>query len=144
MIPAVESTAMSPALARFDRSVTTAALLLGDLAIITLQLSGGLRSHGVDPLASPAYTTETVAPFLLGWLLVAPLLGVYTARVRESFAETLLSVGLAWIVAALAGIGLRATPWLQGGAPAAFVAVTIGVGLATLLPWHLLVTVISR
>ncbi|MFC7007586.1 DUF3054 domain-containing protein [Halalkalicoccus salilacus] len=77
----------------------------------------GLRSHGVDPLASPAYTAETVAPFLLGWLVVAPLLGVYTARVRESFAETLLSVGLAWIVAALAGIGLRATPGSRAAHP---------------------------
>ncbi|WP_336344460.1 DUF3054 domain-containing protein [Halalkalicoccus ordinarius] len=134
---------MSP-VARFDRSATTALLLLGDLAIIVLQLSAGLRTHGIDPLASPAYTAETIAPFLIGWLLVAPLLGVYTDQVRESVAETALSVGIAWIAAALVGLGLRATPWLQGGAPAAFVAVTIGVGLATLLPWRLVATAISR
>jgi hypothetical protein len=144
MIPAVERRGMSPAVARFDRSVTTAVLLLGDLAIILLQLSAGLRTHGIDPLAAPAYTAETAAPFLVGWLLVAPLLGVYTARVRESFTETVLSVSIAWIAAALVGLGLRATPWLSGGAPVAFVAVTIGVGLATLLPWRLVVTAIGR
>lgn len=135
---------MSVTLARFDRSATTAILLIGDLAIITLQLSAGLLTHGVDPLATPVYTVETVAPFLLGWLVVAPMLGVYTVRMRESFVETLLSVGIAWICAALLGLGLRATPWLSGGAPVAFVAVTIGVGLATLLAWRFVATAIGR
>jgi hypothetical protein len=143
MNPATERRAMS-SVVRFDRSATTAVLLLGDLTIIVLQLSAGLLTHGIDPLAVPAYTAETAAPFLLGWLLVAPLFGVYTEGVRESFAETVLSVGIAWIVAALIGVGLRVTPWLSGGAPAAFVAVTIGVGLAALLPWRLAVTAIAR
>lgn len=119
-------------------------ILLGDAAIITLQLSAGLLAHGEEPLASPGYTAETVAPFLLGWLLVAPMLGAYTARIRGSFAETTLSVVIAWIVATLIGVGLRATPWLQGNAPAAFVAVTAGMGLATLLPWRLVVTALAR
>lgn len=144
MTPAVERADMSSATARFDRSATTALLLVGDLAVIALQLSVGLVSHGIDPLAEPAYTAETVAPFLVGWLLVAPLLGIYTARVRESLSETALSVSIAWIVAALVGLGLRATPWLSGGAPAVFVAVTIGVGLAALLSWRLVVTAIVR
>lgn len=134
---------MSP-VARFDRSATAAVLLLGDLTVIVLQLSAGLRTHGINPLAAPAYTAETVAPFLVGWLLVAPLLGVYTAGVRESLVETVLSVGIAWIAAALVGLGLRATPWLQGGAPAAFVAVTIGVGLVALLAWRIVVTAIVQ
>lgn len=135
---------MSDTPARFDRSATTAALLVGDLAIIVLQLSAGLLAHGEDPLAEPGYTAATVAPFLVGWLLAAPMLGAYTARIRESFVETVLSVGLAWIVATLIGAGLRATPWLQGSAPAAFVAVTVGTGLVTLLPWRLLVTALAR
>lgn len=135
---------MPEAPARFDRSVTTAALLVGDLAIIVLQLSAGLLTHGEDPLAAPGYTAATVVPFLVGWLLAAPMLGAYTTRVRESFPETVLSVGLAWIVAALIGVGLRATPWLQGSAPAAFVVVTVGTGLATLLPWRLLATMLTR
>jgi hypothetical protein len=144
MTQAVEPTGMSSATARFDRSATTALLLVGDLAVIVLQLSAGLVSHGIDPLAEPAYTAETVAPFLIGWLLVAPILGVYTARVRESFTETVLSVGVAWIVAALVGLGLRATPWLPGGAPAVFVAVTVGVGLVALVAWRLIATAAVR
>ncbi len=142
--PSAEPLAMPKAPARFDRSVTTAALLVGDLAIIVLQLSAGLLTHGEDPLAAPGYTAATVVPFLVGWLLAAPMLGAYTTRVRESFPETVLSVGLAWIVAALIGVGLRATPWLQGSAPAAFVVVTVGTGLATLLPWRLLATALTR
>lgn len=129
---------------RFDRSAATAALLIVDLALITLQLSIGLVVHGTDPLAVPVYTGETVAPFLLGWLLVAPMLGVYTARIRESLTRTVLAVGIAWTIAALVGVGLRATPWLTGDAPLAFVLVTIGMGLATLLPWRLLVTALSQ
>lgn len=131
-------------LPRFDRSATTGVLLAVDLALIALQLSYGLVVHGTDPLAVPLYAAETVAPFLLGWLLVAPTLGVYTARTRGSLTETALSVGIAWSVAALIGVGLRATPWLVGGAPLAFVLVTIGTGLATLLPWRLLVSALAR
>ncbi|ADJ15033.1 DUF3054 domain-containing protein [Halalkalicoccus jeotgali] len=131
-------------LARFDRSATTVLVLVVDLAIVAAQLSYGLITHGTDPLADPFYTVETVAPFLLGWLLAAPMLGVYTARVRSSLVETLLSVGLAWIVAALIGVGLRATPWLVGGAPPAFVLVTVATGLATLLPWRVLVVALAR
>lgn len=129
---------------RFDRSAVTVLLLVVDLAIITAQLSYGLVVHGTDPLAAPLYTAETVAPFLLGWLLVAPLLGVYTARIRGSLVETTLSVGIAWIVAALIGVGLRATPWFVGDAPLAFVLVTVGMGLATLLPWRLAVSALAR
>ncbi|MEM4781322.1 MAG: DUF3054 domain-containing protein [Halalkalicoccus sp.] len=128
---------------RFDRSAATAVVLAGDLAIIVAQLSYGLVVHGTDPLAAPLYTAETVAPFVLGWLLVAPLLGVYTANVRRSLVETVLAVGIAWIVAALIGVGLRATPWLVGGAPPTFVLVTVSTGLATLLPWRVLVAVLS-
>lgn len=129
---------------RLDRSVATVVVLLGDLAVISLQLAGGLAAHGVDPLADPEYAAETIAPFLVAWLLLAPMLGVYTARVRGSAIETVLSVGIAWIVAALIGAGLRATPWLQGNAPPTFIAVTAAVGLATLLPWRLVVTAASR
>lgn len=127
------------ALTRFDRSAMTALLLVVDLAIIVGQLSYGLVVHGTDPLADPLYTAGTVLPFLLGWLLVAPSIGVYTARIRGSLTGTVLAVGIAWIVAVLIGVGLRATPWLVGDAPLAFVLVTIGMGLATLLPWRLLV-----
>lgn len=126
-------------LERFDRSAMTVLLLVVDAAIIAGQLSYGLVTHGTDPLADPFYTAETLAPFLVGWLLVAPMLGVYTARVRGSLVETALAVTIAWIVAALVGVGLRATPWLVGGAPPTFVLVTVLTGLATLLPWRLLV-----
>lgn len=129
---------------RFDRSAITGLLLIVDLAIIAAQLSYGLVIHGVDPLSVPMHTAETLAPFLLAWLLVAPMLGVYTARVRRSITETVLSVTTAWIVAALLGVGLRATPWLTGGAPLAFVLVTIGMGLLTLLPWRLLASVVGK
>ncbi len=129
---------------RFDRSAFTILLLVVDCAIIVAQLSYGLIVHGTDPLAVPLYTAETVVPFLAGWLVVAPLLGVYTARIRRSLVETVLSVGIAWIVAALIGVGLRATPWFVGDAPLAFVLVTVATGLATLLPWRVLASAVSN
>lgn len=129
---------------RFDRSGTTALLVVVDCAIIALQLSYGLLVHGIDPLSVPLYTAETLFPFLLAWLLVAPMLGVYTLGVRQSVTETALAVSTAWIVASLLGVGLRATPWLTGGAPLAFILVTIGTGLLTLLPWRLGVSALAR
>jgi hypothetical protein len=129
---------------RFDRSAITGAVLVVDLAIIAAQLSYGLVLHGTDPLSVPIHTAETLFPFLLAWLLLAPMLGVYTARVRRSMTETVLAVTIAWIAAALLGVGLRATPWLTGGAPLTFILVTIGTGLLTLLPWRLLVSALAR
>jgi len=121
---------------RFERSVLTAIALLGDLALIAAQLTLGLVFHGQDPLAVPAYTVETVAPFLIGWLLVAPLLGLYASRTYESVPRSVLAVCVAWTVAALIGAAIRASPYVVGNAPPTFVAVTVGTGLALLVPWR--------
>ena len=135
---------MADSVTRLARSWTTVPIALGDATIISLQLLWGLSVHGVDPTARPVYAAETAGPFLLGWFVVAPMLGAYATGVHESLARTVLAVALSWTVAAVIGVGLRATPYLTGEAPAAFLAVTVAVGLATLLPWRLAIALLSR
>lgn len=139
-----ERLVMSASPHRLDRSVATVALIVGDAAIIAAQLAIGLITHGTDPFAAPAYTAETVAPFLFAWLLVAPMLGAYTTRVRTSIVESVLAVGVAWTIAVLIGTGLRASSLFVGSGPPVFVAVTAGTGLATLLPWRIVVAALTR
>lgn len=135
---------MTDSVTRLARSWTTVPIALGDATIISLQLAYGLSVHGVDPAARPAYAAETVAPFLLGWFVAAPMLGAYAAGVHESLARTALAVTISWTVAAVIGVGLRATPYFPGDAPAAFLVVTVAIGLATLLPWRLAIALLSR
>jgi hypothetical protein len=112
-------------------------VLVGDLFVVLAFVAMGIANHGGTPLATPAYTLERFAPFLLAWLVVAPLAGVYH---RETLTDYRRAVGLvvpAWIVAAIVGSGLRSTSLFPGNAPAAFVLVTLVFGTTLVLSWRL-------
>ena len=115
----------------------TGMLLLGDLAIITGVLAWGLTEHGIAPLASPRYTVLVVGPFLLGWLIVAPLFGVYSQQAGEKFTIAVGTTIVGWTGAALLGAGIRATSFFPGNSPLIFILVTLGVGMIVLLPWRI-------
>ena len=117
----------------------TLALFVGDLAAIFAILAVGLLSHGVDPIASLDHAIQTALPFLIGWTLVAPIIGVYDETVRRSLGLTIGGTTLAWIGASLAGALIRASEYFHGGAPAVFIAVTIGTGLLIMIPWRIAV-----
>lgn len=122
--------------ARVDRSSKTAWLAVGDVVVIVVFLLLGALRHGVNPLAQPLRVADTVAPFLVGWVLAAPLVGAYAPRARQSV-RTAAALGVvAWFPANLIGSALRATPYFHGNAPLAFVAVTFGVGAAFLGAWR--------
>ena len=131
------STGVAPSL---PLSGPAAATMVGDVLAVVVFTVAGLYSHSTLAWEVPVYTLETLAPFLIAWSVVAPLVGVYHRRTLASYRLTVPLVVLAWTVAALLGSQIRATAFFPGGAPLAFVLVSVGVGILCLLPVRLLAT----
>jgi hypothetical protein len=101
--------------------------LLGILAMVWV---GELR-HGNDPLASPFLYLDTLAPFLVGWVVAAYALGAYGPRVLEDARLAIGSALVAWFVGNAIGQALRASSLFHGGTELAFFLVMFGfVGAA--------------
>lgn len=120
--------------ATVDRRAIRTAII--DVIIVSLVLLAGILFHGTNPIHAPGQAAATALPFLIGWLLAAPIAGAYRRRIRESLPRSLGSVAIAWVAAVLLGSGLRAMPSLPGEAPITFVVVMILSGFAGLLPWR--------
>jgi len=121
---------------RVDPAPVTALVALGDLACIGAFVVAGEISHNVDPAANPLYVAETATPFLVGWALVALLGGLYAADARRSARRAVALTVPAWVGAALVAQAIRATPMFHGDAALTFFLVSVGVGLALLVPWR--------
>ncbi|WP_247000715.1 DUF3054 domain-containing protein [Halosolutus gelatinilyticus] len=115
----------------------TLALGAIDVAVVVGFVTVGLLSHDVNPIADPITSLETIAPFALGWLVIAPVAGVYARDVATSAPRTARSVSVAWIAAANVGLILRSSPAFDGGAVWPFNLVMTGFGLLALLGWRL-------
>jgi hypothetical protein len=113
-----------------------AALIGGDLAAFLLFAAIGRSSHGqaagLDALLQVA---GTAAPFLAGWLIVAPALGAYGPRTVGGMRPMLARTALTWLAAWPLGLGLRALA-LQRGIPISFALVTLVTVLAILMAWR--------
>lgn len=128
---------------RFDTSPLTAVVAIGDLLLIGLFVTVGEIQHGTPPWEFPARTIVTFATFLIGWVVVAFVGGLYT---RDAWQFPLRAVSWttpAWIVAVLITMAIRATPLVHGGVQLTFVVVSMGVGLALLLPWRTLIAYVD-
>ncbi|MWG33530.1 DUF3054 domain-containing protein [Halomarina oriensis] len=123
---------------RIDRSPTTLGFVVGDLLLIGAFLFAGTLQHDTAASEQVSAFAGVAAPFYVGWLLLFPLAGVYAARTRQSPRTAVTRVVGAWVGAALVGLALRATAFFPGGFAVAFMLVAIGVGLALLVPFHLL------
>lgn len=121
----------------------TVLVAAGDVAVIVLLLAAGLFAHGTDPLAAPGYTLRTASPFVLGWVIAAPLFGAYGRHLRSRPTVVAGAVVGAWIGAVLLGAAIRSTGLVPGTAPPVFVAVTVAVGLPVLLPWRVAVSLVG-
>lgn len=113
-------------------------LAVGDLVVLALVFSAGAVQHNGTAflLANPGYWATTILPFLLGWILVAPVLGAYSAGAAESAKAAVPLALRAWIVADAVALLLRATPLFHGGVALVFVAVTLVTGGAGLVAWR--------
>lgn len=103
--------------------------------IVGLVLLGRSRHEG-NPLTEPLASLETVTPFVIGWLLVALLAGVY-ARDRPAPGHGFRLTAVAWIAAANVGLMIRGSPLFDGGTTWPFPVVITVTGLVVLLGWRL-------
>ncbi len=99
--------------------------LPGDvLAILLFVLLGELRHGGL--------TVERYAgvllPFLIGWLIVAPVVGAYGERTVDSTRSAILLALVGWLGADFLGQVLRGTDYFPGNADPQFFLVTLLFG----------------
>jgi hypothetical protein len=113
--------------------------LAGDALVIVAVLSVGIVRHrGLEGLFDVAGAAETVTPFLLAWLIVAPVVGAYGDRAGRDRRQSVGRGVSAWIGAAVLGSAIRATEAFTGGATPVFVAVVAGSGAVAIALWRLL------
>ncbi|WP_128477977.1 DUF3054 domain-containing protein [Halorussus pelagicus] len=124
---------------RFDRSLATAGIALGDLLVLSAFLTVGSINHGVDPIASPGYVAETIAPFLVGWVVAALVSGAYAPDATRTVGTAVVRAVTTWIPAAAIGLTLRSTDFFHGSSPVTFIIVISIVGTVCFSAWRGLV-----
>jgi hypothetical protein len=120
---------------RIELSGTTALLAVGDVLAILAFVVAGIVQHGGDP-ANLLAVADTTLPFLIGWAPAAAFTGAYAPAVLRNAKETAFRTGLAWVIAALIGQGLRATEFFGGDFAVAFLVVSLVVGGLALVVWR--------
>ena len=107
-----------------------------DVVLIAGLVLLGNINHGGNPITDPLGSLETLAPFVIGWLSVVLLAGMYT-RDRPAGRDGFRLTAVTWIAAANVGLMLRASSLFHGGAAWPFPLVITGSGLVVLLGWRL-------
>lgn len=111
-------------------------LALGDIVAFLVFAAIGRASHaeaaGLDAIVQVA---ETAAPFWLGWMIVAPLLGAYRSDVITAPRAMAGRTALAWLLAWPIGLVLRALI-RQSGIPLIFALITGATVMLILLVWR--------
>lgn len=120
---------------RPELSPVTAGLVLGDVALIALFVALGVVQHYSVALL-PTRLPGALTPFLIGWLPASLLAGVYAPVIRRNRRRVVVRTALAWVGAVVVGQSIRATEYFAGDAAPTFVAVSLAVGLALLVPWR--------
>lgn len=114
-------------------------LLLGDLIAILLFVFIGQQDHATTDINNPLLGLLRAAfPFLIMWLIVAPIVGAYPSAENITLRRLLLRGLNAWLIAAPLGLLLRAFLFERGGIPAIFMLLTLLVAGAFILIWRLL------
>ncbi|WIV66004.1 DUF3054 domain-containing protein [Natrialbaceae archaeon AArc-T1-2] len=108
-----------------------------DVGLLAGLILFGQLSHGLNPIAEPIGALETILPFLIGWIIAAPLAGVYAQAALASpwLGARVTAVG--WLAAANVGFVLRSSPAFEGGIAWAFPLVMSGFGLIVLVGWRI-------
>ena len=114
-------------------------LLLGDLIAILLFVFIGQQDHATTDVNNPIFGLLRAAfPFLITWLIVAPIVGAYPSAENITLQRLLVRGLNAWLIAAPLGLLLRAFLFERGGIPAIFMLLTLLVAGAFILIWRLL------
>ena len=115
---------------------STRLLMLGDAVIFSVFAIGGREAHAAADANLIVNALPTLLTFLLVWIAVARLIGVWRAEViaqpRMALARTLI----AWAVAGPIGLVARAVILSRTAIPLPFILVTLGLNGSLLLLWH--------
>lgn len=118
-------------------------LLLGDLVAILLFVFIGQQDHATTDVNNPVLGLLRAAfPFLITWLIVAPITRAYPSAENITLQRLLVRGLNAWLIAAPLGLLLRAFLFERGGIPAIFMLLTILVAGAFILFWRLLFSLV--
>jgi len=121
-----------------DPTPVTVMLALGDAAAIVAFAVAGAFSHAEDPIGNPGVVAAISAPFLLGWVAVAAVAGLYEREAVASVRTAAIRTVPAAVLGIGVGLALRATPWFRGGVAWTFVLVSVAVTGSLLVGWRLL------
>jgi hypothetical protein len=123
---------------RLDAS--TWPLAVGDLvALLAFLFVGTLRHATIDALTNdPTIYLFAAGPFVLGWLVCAPLIGAYSPGGGSALNSSLPLAIRSWIPATLIGLGIRVVALPGRGAEPSFAIVMLVGGTAVLVAWRLL------
>jgi hypothetical protein len=114
----------------------TALLVTGDLLALLAFAAIGRRSHGEAAGFAAAFeVVRTAAPFIVGWLIAAPLAGAYHPATSASLGPMLRATLLGWSGALLVGTLLRAA-MIGRFSPLSFYIVTFFAALLLLAGWR--------
>ncbi len=114
----------------------TAALAAGDIVMLLIFAALGRRSHGeAAGLAALLEVGRTALPFIVGWLVAAPLAGAFSPARTAGLAPMLRATLLGWAGGLLVGSLLRAL-MIGRFSPVSFYVVTFLVALLLLGGWR--------
>lgn len=105
-------------------------LAVADLVALVVVFTGGAMRHNgpTFPVDLPAEWLLTILPFLLGWALVGPLVGVYSAGAAESAKAAIPLAIRAWVPAAAVALALRSLAFEPGPIVPIFALITLVTG----------------
>lgn len=113
-------------------------MLLGDVVSFLVFAAIGRSSHGeAAGFAALFEVAKTAAPFLLGWLVVAPWTGVYRLSAEQKLAAWSQRTAITWLLAWPLALALRAL-FLQRAIPISFAIVTLITNAILLVGWRTL------
>lgn len=121
----------------------TAVLVVGDVLALVAFVTVGALEHNIDPTAFVGRMVGTVTPFVLGWLAVALVGGLYRREATASLRNAVLWTLPAWVVAVLVAQALRSTSYFPGNAPPSFVLVSLFFGGLFIHGWRVLATLLG-
>jgi hypothetical protein len=123
---------------RLDAS--TWPIAVGDVVVLLLfLLSGALRHHSLEAIrADPFIYASAAGPFVLGWLVCAPLVGAYSPGGGSAPNSSIPLAIRSWIPAAVVGLVVRVVVVPNRGFDPIFAAIMLVGGALVLAVWRYL------
>jgi hypothetical protein len=117
---------------RFQRIIF---LVIGDTIVFLAFAIIGILNH--KKTLSPINLANDTIPFMLGWFLVAPLVGAFTYRKTDTPRKMALYTILAWLPALILGMTFRGIAVDHQVPQTSFIIVVLITNMVFLLIWRI-------